>query len=512
MRIYIVIAIFFSVTTIILSQENSSCGTKVPLGISPEQVKSNNLHLFENTNTYNLRLAIHIVYSQNGNDSITNENLYYKLQKLNYYMEQAGFSFYEYNRDYIESDYFANFSEEKTDSLFSTFYIDGCINVYFVPVFADNGRSSFSYRFGVSPQGIVVINSAHETTLPHEMGHYFDLLHTDHIWIIEEIPGVLDSLYENIDRVGNCKNCDFTGDLLCDTPADPSRRMKGSLVNDNCTWNPSRIPPFDECNNNNYAPLTDNLMTTELPRICRNNFTSSQIQRMRQTLIEYRGGLLKNLVYLENSIDGSNAGGNLHIDYNNFPSGSTAIVDSGNHIVGTYNERFNNNNLYKHNSWNQFSQDYYLKRTVYIENNVEQIANFSKLESVTVRNKIDGMNFNDGLNIRFNDPWYVKDQYRNQSGMNDFIPFTSPYFPTGAYNQSSGGVFLNQGITPQGQWQPPYYSVKADYLQTFNLSQTGRTHKFYFQGWSASPQGSAEFQNANALETPVVFNQENATL
>jgi uncharacterized membrane protein len=84
MRIYIVIAIFFSVTTIILSQENSSCGTKVPLGISPEQVKSNNLHLFENTNTYNLRLAIHIVYTQNGNDSITNENLYYKLQKLNY--------------------------------------------------------------------------------------------------------------------------------------------------------------------------------------------------------------------------------------------------------------------------------------------------------------------------------------------------------------------------------------------------------------------------------------------
>jgi hypothetical protein len=119
------------------------------------------------------------------------------------------------------------------------------------------------------------------------------------------------------------------------------------------------------------------------------------------------------------------------------------------------------------------------------------------------------MNFNDGLNIRFNDPWYLKDQYGNQSGMNDFIPFTSPYFPTGAYNQSSGGVFLNQDFRVPNQ---PYYSVKADYLQTFNLSQTGRTHKFYFQGWSASPQGSAEFQNANSLETPVVFKQANATV
>ncbi|MBI5662179.1 MAG: hypothetical protein HZC46_08530 [Ignavibacterium album] len=56
------------------------------------------------------------------------------------------------------------------------------------------------------------------------------------------------------------------------------------------------------------------------------------------------------------------------------------------------------------------------------------------------------------------------------------------------------------------------YSVKADYVQDISLQQTGRTHKFYFQRWDASPQGSATFQNANALETPVVFNQGNATV
>jgi hypothetical protein len=44
------------------------------------------------------------------------------------------------------------------------------------------------------------------------------------------------------------------------------------------------------------------------------------------------------------------------------------------------------------------------------------------------------------------------------------------------------------------------------------LPHTGRVYPFYFQGWSASPDGSAEFKNANALETPVVFKQANATV
>ncbi|AFH50648.1 Hypothetical protein IALB_2945 [Ignavibacterium album JCM 16511] len=49
-------------------------------------------------------------------------------------------------------------------------------------------------------------------------------------------------------------------------------------------------------------------------------------------------------------------------------------------------------------------------------------------------------------------------------------------------------------------------------MQDIQLQQTGRTHRFYFQGWSASPQGSAEFQYPDSLETPVVFKQEGATV
>ncbi len=49
-------------------------------------------------------------------------------------------------------------------------------------------------------------------------------------------------------------------------------------------------------------------------------------------------------------------------------------------------------------------------------------------------------------------------------------------------------------------------------MQDIYLSHTGKMHKFYFQNWSASPQGSADFQNVNSLETPVVFKQEGAVV
>ena len=133
------------------------------------------------------------------------------------------------------------------------------------------------------------------------------------------------------------------------------------------------------------------------------------------------------------------------------------------------------------------------------------------------------MHFNDGLQISFKDPWlkdYPDPQYGNTKrnrGMDaPFKQRTSPFYPdfTTSYNGDVyKGVFLNQGITPQGQWQPPYYSVKVPHLVWDTLlPHTGRTHKFYFQGWSANPQNGAEFRFPNNLETPIVFKQQNTTV
>jgi len=45
-------------------------------------------------------------------------------------------------------------------------------------------------------------------------------------------------------------------------------------------------------------------------------------------------------------------------------------------------------------------------------------------------------------------------------------------------------------------------------VQDIYLSQTGKTHRFYFQNWTGT---NANFQNANNLETPVVFTLDGAT-
>ncbi|MGC8928853.1 MAG: T9SS type A sorting domain-containing protein, partial [Myxococcota bacterium] len=111
-------------------------------------------------------------------------------------------------------------------------------------------------------------------------------------------------------------------------------------------------------------------------------------------------------------------------------------------------------------------------------------------------------------NIQFQDPWYVLSD-GSQPG-NYWINVRGFYEPTGKEGAQEKGVFLNQGLTQQGQWVPPYYSVKA--ISPQDITFNDRTHKFYFQGWSASPPNSAEFQNANALETPVVFKQAGAVV
>lgn len=141
--------------------------------------------------------------------------------------------------------------------------------------------------------------------------------------------------------------------------------------------------------------------------------------------------------------------------------------------------------------------------------------------SIKVKNNIESTPAEGGL-VSFKDPWLIDypdplygNTLRNRGMDAPFKQRTSPFYPDYTTNYNGDvykGVFLNQDYNVPGK---PYYSVKANAVQDVSLNNTGypwgRNHKFYFQNWSATPQGSAEFQNANALETPVVFKQANAT-
>jgi hypothetical protein len=229
--------------------------------------------------------------------------------------------------------------------------------------------------------------------------------------------------------------------------------------------------------------------------------------------------LSKRVVKFTNKYSQEILGGQLLLNNSDdINSGDFRILSYNTYSVKTKNERFPGSIIRKHNNWNSQSQLYFLNRNfpVTSEGDVDQNAHFNNLNLATVHNIIDGMSFNDGVPIWFNDPWYVKDEYSTQSGMGDFLPFPSPYYPTGKYSESTGGVFLDQGWP---DWTPPYYSVKAESVLDTSLTNTGspagRSHRFYFRNWSADSingQPSAQFQYPNSLTTPVVFKSENATV
>ena len=172
-------------------------------------------------------------------------------------------------------------------------------------------------------------------------------------------------------------------------------------------------------------------------------------------------------------------------------------------------ERFTNfmGKTIKHINWNNLSSSFLMENDFIASfENSRQSAKYEFIEPTKVQILLEKSLIPEKGTISFQDPWYVLSD-GSQPG-NHWINATGYYEPTGSALAQEKGVFLDQGL----DWQPPYYSVKVASVQNIELSHTGRVHPFYFQGWSASPAGSAEFQNTNALETSVVFKLEGATV
>lgn len=133
---------------------------------------------------------------------------------------------------------------------------------------------------------------------------------------------------------------------------------------------------------------------------------------------------------------------------------------------------------------------------------------------------LDANSINVG-SIDFRDPWFIDfpdptlgNQLRNRGVDAIFRTRTSPFNPNSINNYENGqkynGVFLSQSGPPD--WHSPYYTVRATLPTSVDLGGSIGTRPAFFSGWSASPSGSASFQNPVALETPVVFLQANATV
>lgn len=223
-------------------------------------------------------VSTHVVRRSDGSGGLSESRLAAALNDMNAEFSAAGMVFFRAGPTrYIDSNAFYNDIDTlaEIDALRQTDVIFGAVNMYFTEHLAmENvgglcGISSFTSS---AVQGIVMANgctglSDNHSTVPHEVGHFFDLFHTHETFFGEEcVDG---------------SNCATAGDLLCDTPADPELSGK---VNGDCEYTGS---DQDSCNNDPYSPLPRNLMSYSRKE-CRNAFTSQQLDRARATNINLR--------------------------------------------------------------------------------------------------------------------------------------------------------------------------------------------------------------------------------
>jgi hypothetical protein len=227
------------------------------------------------TGSWLVYLAFHVVRNDAGAGGIAQAQLDQGVLELQEYFAPHGICFTVVHQDTLDnSDYNLLSSQEEADELRGINNRPDAIDVYFVNDYLDYcGQSSFTWN---PAQGIIMLGSCMglppATTFPHEVGHYFDLLHTHETALGDECP--------------DGSNCTVAGDLLCDTPADPE--LNEASVPSWCTYQGTRQI---NCNgaNRGYDPDTHNMMSYTRD-VCRTGFTPQQVSRMIATLTGPRWG------------------------------------------------------------------------------------------------------------------------------------------------------------------------------------------------------------------------------
>jgi hypothetical protein len=236
-----------------------------------------------------IKLAPHIIRDSNGNGGLTESDLSLSIEQLNSAYQQLNIIFEACPVNYIDNDtFFSNIPYSTSEG--SIEYqmavpnrIDDAINVFFVPSAQSGaacGWSSFpSYVDLYNKDWTVMANSCvtNTSTLAHEIGHYFSLYHTH-----ETAFGT-----ERVTRTNtsDCNsNCSNTGDLLCDTEADPKL---SNLVNSSCSY----IGTSSDSCGLNHTPNPTNLMSYSRKH-CRTFFFNGQINRILTSLANDRTNLV----------------------------------------------------------------------------------------------------------------------------------------------------------------------------------------------------------------------------
>jgi PKD repeat protein len=149
-----------------------------------------------------------------------------------------------------------NYTWVQNSQIFKQHTVPDVIEVWVFRRFVFQGEAAVSSKSG-QPVVLNTIGAKSNSTLSHELGHFFGLRHT----------------HENGGGLVSGVNCASSGDLICDTSADPD--IAGVLDADCGYRNTTRRDAAGDL----YNPLTDNLMSYGAAS-CRKHFTPQQLARI----------------------------------------------------------------------------------------------------------------------------------------------------------------------------------------------------------------------------------------
>lgn len=208
----------------------------------------------------------HIIRNSNGTEGISEADLNTAISDLNTLYAGAFMEFFLCDGiNYINQDSLCHLKKGDEKNLIETTNVAGLINIYFAENIENALEESIcGYADNEGRNDVIVMKNScvtNDSTLAHEMGHFFSLMHThgtDDTKTTELVDG---------------SNCETDGDGICDTPADPKLTSKN--VNNFCQY----IGTETDANGNTYTPDTGNIMSYA-KKGCRSHFSQQQLARM----------------------------------------------------------------------------------------------------------------------------------------------------------------------------------------------------------------------------------------
>lgn len=279
----LVLSIFLSLSTNLFSQNSHevNCGTitsskslELYKSLKPQFEKfesefyiaksaKNNTIPVKTINS--IPVKIYIIRNSNGSGGLNTSELNKAFDNVNSIYQDAYLNFFICDGiEYIDDDSFTHLKIGDEKNFTETNYVPGLINIYFTNHIENLSNESIcGFSNNVGRDDMIVMNnscSLNGSSLPHELGHFFSLLHTH---------GPANSTSELVDG----SNCDTDGDGICDTPADPG--LNTVNIDRSCNY----LGTETDANGSDYNPDTSNIMSYSRKE-CRTFFSEQQLARM----------------------------------------------------------------------------------------------------------------------------------------------------------------------------------------------------------------------------------------